>query len=181
MPPWILHFDGLFEPRYKPYGIATYGFVLRHGAAKVHEGHGLVAGPGEGGSANVAEFGALLAGLLTLKDLDLGECPVEVRGDNRLAVETVAGRWKLSSEVLLPFRDRAQEIVRELGGVLPAPDGRQATLDARGKVTLTKVSREENAEADALSRLAYHEYKVAHPGWLKSAGDAGPGRRPRER
>ena len=168
MPPWVLHFDGLFEPRYKPYGIATYGFVIRHGDAKVKEGHGLVAGPREGGSANVAEFGALLAGLLTLKDLDRGDCPVVVRGDNRLAIETVAGRWKLSSLTLLPFRDRAQDIVRELGGVLPLPETGQATLDGKGRVTMQKVSREANAEADALSRLAYHEYKVAHPGWPQS-------------
>ena len=78
------------------------------------------------------------------------------------------GRWKLSSPTLLPFRDRAQEIVRELGGVVPAAPG-QATLGPAGRVTLEKVSREANAEADALSRLAYHEYKVAHPGWPRNA------------
>lgn len=153
MPPWVLNFDGLFEPRYEPWGIATYGFIVRHGDAKVREGHGLVAGPGQGGSANVAEFGALLAGLLSVAENDLGDCPVVVRGDNRLAVESVAGRWKLSSATLVPFRDRAQEIARGLG--VP--------------VTFEKVSREANAEADALSRLAYHEYKVAHPGWPRNA------------
>lgn len=155
---WMLHFDGLYEPRYTDRGIATYGVVVRHGAKRVHEGHGVVVGPGMGGNANVAEFGALLHGLTWLvqnaRD-DVRACGLDVEGDNKLAIETVAGRWDLHSEPLLPLRDRARDLVLELGG--------------GANVTLTKVSRERNAEADALTRHAYHEAKLEHPEWVSTS------------
>ena len=145
---WVLHFDGLYEPRYRKDGVATYGFVVTHAGEVVHEEKGLVAPPGTVASANVAEFGALIQGLTWLRARDLGGCPLHVRGDSRLVVETVAGRWKLSSEVLLPLRDLARRLVAELG---PA--------------SIEKVAREENAEADRLSREAYRELVRAHPEW----------------
>ena len=148
MPPWTLHFDGLYEPRYRPDGIATYGFVVRHGDEVVHEEGGLVLPPGEGGSANVAEFAALVHGLGWFRGRDLGGCPLHVVGDSRLVVETVNGTWKLSSERLLPLRDLARSLVEE---VRPA--------------SLVKVPRDQNAAADALTRRAYHEAVAAHPEW----------------
>ena len=150
---WTLRFDGLYEPRYTAYGIATYGFTVDHGEERVHEGHGVVVGPGEGGDANVAEFGALIHGLAWLVDNARDEvraCGLHVEGDNKLAIETVAGRWSLHGK-LVPLRDRAVGLVEALGG--PA------------RVTLEKVSRERNAEPDALTRLAYREAKEAHPDW----------------
>lgn len=165
MPEWLLRFDGLYEPRYTDHGIATYGFVVKHGARKRHEGYGVVLGPGEGGNAAVAEFGALIHGLTWLADNEADEvrgCGLAVEGDNRLVIETVAGRWNLHSESLLPLRDRARQLVDKLGG-----------LD---NVSLTKVSRERNADADALTRLAYHEAKEAHPEWPLGKGARQGGR-----
>lgn len=37
-------------------------------------------------------------------------------------------------------------------------------------VTLTKISRERNAEPDALTRLAYQEAKEEHPEWPIGTG-----------
>jgi ribonuclease HI len=162
MPAWLLRFDGLYEPRYTPYGVATYGFTVDHGRRRMHEGHGVVAGPREGGNANVAEFGALIHGLTWLVDNaaeGVRGCGLAVEGDNRLAIETVAGRWNLHSEVLLPLRDRAIALVEQLGGL--------------ANVTLTKVSRERNAEPDALTRLAYREAKEQHPDWPIGKGARG--------
>jgi ribonuclease HI len=158
---WLLRFDGLYEPRYTDHGIATYGIVIDHGRRRMHEGHGVVVGPGLGGDANVAEFGALIHGLTWLAQNvadEVRDCGLTVEGDNRLAIETVAGRWDLHNEKLLPLRDRARHLVAELGG----PDN----------VTLTKVSRERNAEPDALTRRAYHEAKLEHPEWIKRKGSA---------
>jgi ribonuclease HI len=146
---WLLHFDGLFEPRYQARGIATYGFTVDHEGVRVGSGKGLLLGPGEGGSANVAEFGALLHGLTFVEDRKENDCPLVVRGDSRLAIETVAGRWNLSSERLLPLRDLARSILARI----PGPK------------TFEKVSREQNAEVDALTRAAYHEAAAAHPAW----------------
>ena len=148
MPEWVLHFDGLYEPRYSDRGIATYGWQARHGARVIAEDKGLVMGPGEGASAHVAEFGALLHGLQWLAANKHDRCPIVIRGDSRLAIETVAGRWNLTSERLLPLRDMAREHVIRLGGA-----------------RLEKVSREANADADRLSREAYHEAAAAHPEW----------------
>lgn len=148
MPEWVLHFDGLYEPRYRKDGVATYGFVVTHGGEVVHEEKGVVAPPGPVAGPNVAEYGALIQGLTWLKGRDLGGCPLVVRGDSRLVVETVAGRWKLSSDVLRPLRDLAVRLAAEVG---PA--------------SIEKVPREENAEADRLSREAYHEAVRAHPEW----------------
>lgn len=163
VPPWTLRFDGLYEPRFTDRGIATYGFVAYHGDERVHAAKGLVLGPGEGGSANpdvpsrprriadaaVAEFAALVHALSWLVERPRAPtCAVRVEGDNRLAIETVAGRWDLTSARLLPLRDLARDLVAKLGGA-----------------DLAKIPREANAEADALSREAYHEAMAAHPEW----------------
>ena len=146
---WLLRFDGLFEPRYQERGIATYGFTVDHDGVRVGEGKGLLFGPGEGGSANVAEFGALIHGLAFVQDRKDDSCPLVVRGDSRLAIETVAGRWNLSSERLLPLRDMAKGILAEIPG----------------EKTFEKVSRDENAEPDALTREAYYAAADEHPDW----------------
>lgn len=148
MSAWTLRFDGLYEPRYRKDGIATYGFVVERDAEVVHEGHGVVVPPGMG-SANVAEFGALLHGLSWLRDHGVDGDALRVLGDSRLVIETVAGRWDLSSERLRPLRDMARAIAQELD--VP--------------VTYEKVSREENARADALTREAYREALREHPEW----------------
>lgn len=166
MPAWLLRFDGLYEPRYTQRGIATYGFVAYHGARRRHDGHGVVVGPGEGGNAAVAEFGALIHGLTWLAENEAGsvrDCGLAVEGDNRLVIETVAGRWNLHSEPLIPLRDRARDLVERLGGL--------------ANVSLTKVSRERNADADALTRLAYHEAKAEHPEWVLGPGSKRGARR----
>ena len=154
MPAWRLNFDGLYEPRYTDHGIATYGIVVDHGSRRMHDGYGVVVGPGEGGDANVAEFGALIHGLTWLAQ-NAGDrvrsCGLAVEGDSRLVIESVAGRWDLKSSRLLPLRDRARDLVADLGGAT--------------NVTLTKVSRERNSAADALTRQAYREAQVEHPDW----------------
>lgn len=149
MSEWLLRFDGLYEPRFTDRGIATYGFVAYRDGALVHEGRGLVLGPGSIASANVAEFGAMIQALSWLRERGIRDGDaLRVEGDSRLAIETVAGRWNLSSPVLLPLRDAARGLLAALGGG-----------------TLAKVSREQNAEADRLSREAYHEAAAAHPEW----------------
>lgn len=149
MPAWSLWFDGLYEPRHSRRGVATYGFVVEHGEERVHEGSGFVAGPGPPASADVAEFAALVQALEWLRDHGgASGCPVVVRGDSRLVVETTAGRWKLRSERLLPLRDLAARLAREVG-----------------VERFEKVPRERNADADRLSREAYREATGAHPEW----------------
>lgn len=54
----------------------------------------------------------------------------------------------------MPLRDAARRLLVEIG-----PES----------VTLAKVPREQNAEADRLTREAYHEATAAHPEWALGA------------
>lgn len=148
---WVVHFDGLCEPM-NPGGVSTYGVAAWHEGARVHEEHGLAAEPGPDSTSNVAEFVALIRALAWLEAQrgTVGACPVVVRGDSRLAVETVAGRWNLKSERLLPFHALARDL-----------------LSRAGAPRLEHVPRDQNQEADRLSRLAYHEAMAAHPEWAR--------------
>lgn len=146
---WVVWFDGLCEPRGSEGRLATYGFRAEHDGVVVGEGGGLVAGPGGPlATAHVAEFGALVQALAWARAHKRDDEPLVVRGDSRLAIETTAGRWDLASPTLLPLRDAAQALAREVG-----------------VARFEKVSREENAEADRLSREAYHALADAHPEW----------------
>lgn len=144
----VLRFDGLFEPRYTSYGFATYGFIVEHEGKLVHEGKGVVAPPGAGASANVAEFGALILGLLWVRKSAFAQCPLRIEGDSRLVVETVKGTWRLTSERLLPYREIAREL---LGGL---------NVDS-----IVKIPRAANAEPDRLTREAYREALQDNPEW----------------
>lgn len=164
MAAWTLHFDGLYEPRYADRGVATYGFVATHADATIHEESGLVAPPRPLASANsdapmrassprwpdavVAEYGALIQSLAWLAQQDTTGCDIHVRGDSQLVIETVARRWNLTSPRLIPLRDAATRLAQQIG-----------------VTTYQKISREQNARADALSREAYHRLVAAHPEW----------------
>ena len=141
---WVLHFDGLCEPK-NPGGVAAYGFqVLRDGRV-VHEGAGLAAAPGPDATNNVAEFTALVEGLRWLAANGAREALV--RGDSKLVVETLHGRWKLSAARLRPLFDEARRLLVETGA------------------RLEWVPRERNREADRLSRVGYQRSVRAHPEW----------------
>lgn len=131
-----LYFDGAIEP-VNPGGCASYGWVLKSGDVIVAQGHGVVSGPGPESTNNVAEYGALIAGLEAFVHGALRSEPVEVCGDSRLVLEQVAGRWKCKAKHLRPFLFRAKALVAKCK-----------------RLTLRWIPREENAEADALSRRA---------------------------
>jgi ribonuclease HI len=141
---WVMHFDGLCQPR-NPGGVAAYGYQIHHDGKLVHEGSGLAAPPGPDATNNVAEFTALVEGLRWLRAH--GATAPIVRGDSQLVIETLHGRWKLTSPRLKPLHDEAKGLIAE--------------LHAR----LGWVPREENAEADRLSRVGYADAVRAHPEW----------------
>jgi ribonuclease HI len=84
---------------------------------------------------NVAEYRALIAGLEAAAETP--SRTVKVRGDSKLVIEQVAGRWKVKQEHLRPLHARVRELL--------------APYDA---VDLERVRRELNADADALVNAA---------------------------
>jgi len=133
------YFDGLCEPN--PGGVATYGFVVLRDGKKLHDGHGLACPPKTPQATNnVAEYTGLIKALEWLADQKVKE-PVRVRGDSDLVVKQLRGEYKVKSPNLASLYQRAKELLSRL----PA-------------ATIEWVPRDENAEADRLTNLAYAEY-----------------------
>jgi ribonuclease HI len=84
---------------------------------------------------NVAEYRALIAGLLAA--VATSARTVKVRGDSKLVIEQVAGRWKVKQPHLRPLCDEARALL--------------SRFDA---VDLAHVRREFNSDADALVNAA---------------------------
>jgi ribonuclease HI len=84
---------------------------------------------------NVAEYRALIAGLRAAEDTPARLA--RVRGDSKLVIEQVAGRWKVKQAHLKPLHAEACEL-----------------LDRYEEVDLAHVPRARNAEADALVNAA---------------------------
>jgi ribonuclease HI len=84
---------------------------------------------------NVAEYRALIAGLRAAEDTPARKA--RVRGDSKLVIEQVAGRWKVKQPHLKPLHAEAC-----------------ALLERYEEVDLAHVRRGQNVEADALVNAA---------------------------
>lgn len=146
---YILNFDGLCDP-VNPGGVATYGFLVRHGGRVIHEAHGLASPPRPTSSNNVAEYGGLIAALRWLVDAGLQDAPAIIRGDSKLIILQARGDWGVKSANLRALNEEA----RRLLALLP-------------RARLEWVPREQNAEADELSRAGYRAALAKHPEWAR--------------
>jgi ribonuclease HI len=93
---------------------------------------------GEQVTSNQAEYQALIAALEDLIGtiLKAGRTPkdfsAEIRGDSRLVMRQLDGSWKTKSLNLMPLRDRAEELLAELGSVELAWQPREESLTLLG-------------------------------------------------
>ncbi len=92
-------------------------------------------------SNNVAEYQALRHALRYATEQ--GWRGVDVRGDSKLTVEQVTGRWSVKAEHLRPYAAECKTLLQALGG------------------SLSWVPRDHNERADELSRQAYTEARAA--------------------
>lgn len=132
-----LAFDGSCNPNPGPMGVG-YTLTLKHedeGEARVIARVGAQIGQG---TNNEAEYHALLAGLRHA--LKLGFLRIVVQSDSKLVVEQVTGRWKAKKGRLRQLRDEAVKLMALFS-------------EAR----IEHVYRENNADADALSRTNHFE------------------------
>ncbi len=84
---------------------------------------------------NVAEYRALIAGLVAAKEQ--GARCVAVRADSELVVRQLEGRYKVKNAGLRPLFEKARELLREFD-----------------EVDIAHVRREDNVDADALVNAA---------------------------
>lgn len=128
-------FDGACEP-YNPGGHGTWGFVVKVGDETVTTERGYI-GEGEGVTNNVAEYTALIKALEYARD-QLNAETIHVHGDSQLVIRQMTGQYNVNSQNLIPLWREARGIAADLG-----------------TVHFQWVPREQNEEADALSKQEY--------------------------
>lgn len=134
-PAVTVYCDGLCEPN--PGGIATCGWVAFDGGGLLHR-HSSVVCRGSGATNNVAEYGAVISALGWLLANGYASRRTVVHSDSQLLVYQLAGRYAVRSPNIVPLHAQVADLAR-----------------AFREVVFRWIPREENAEADALSRDAY--------------------------
>jgi ribonuclease HI len=142
----LLQFDGAAEPNPGPAGGA---YVLFSPITTDELGNCIRIPIQEGfkfiGKAtnNEAEYTGLILGLE--QALKLGISELEVEGDSTLVVNQVQGKWKVKAANLAPHCAKAMGLLRKF-----------KTVDVK------YIPREENADADALSKEAVMMRREEH-------------------
>jgi ribonuclease HI len=138
-----VYFDGACEPT-NPGGVATYGYIIYKNNECIKQGYGVV-GEGSGMTNNVAEYTALLEALQWIKSNNMDKFFIDAKGDSMLVINQVNGAWSIKSNTSKQFVQQIKDLIK-------------------GKdIKLSWVPREQNKEADRLSRFAYKKYKNGEP------------------
>lgn len=135
---YVVHFDGLCEPR-NPGGTACYGYLIERDGQIVNDGCGVI-GTGIGMTNNVAEYTALIEALKVLSAQMPRPLRVEVLGDSQLVIRQTSGEWQVKSASIRELYYQAEELA-----------------DLFEEVSFRWIPRESNERADRLSRKAYSE------------------------
>jgi ribonuclease HI len=130
------YIDGLSMPD-NP-GTGTYGFVIYEGTKKLSEGSGLA---GRNVTSNYAEYTALGEALKRLRTLGV-EGDVLIRSDSKLLVEQMSGGWKVKGGMYVGKLKEARDLMKEFGSI-----------------RFEWIPREQNQEADLMTRVAYEAHK----------------------
>ena len=123
-----------------PGGIGTYGYVMMDDVGTVIVRKSGFVGRGLGISNNVAEYAALCEALRFLIKKNMTSQPIEVRSDSRLVVNQMKGDWKFHKGLYAQKYHEAKNLANQFR-----------------QLSFKWVPREQNQEADALSREAYRE------------------------
>ena len=133
-----VYIDGLAEPR-NP-GTGTYGYVIYEGTKKLAEGSGLA---GYDVTSNYAEYTALEQALSRLKSMRV-EGDVLVRSDSQLLVGQMSSGWKVKGGMYVEKLKIVKDLLKEFGSI-----------------QFEWIPREDNGEADLLTRLAYEKHRMS--------------------
>jgi len=137
-----IFFDGLCEP-INPGGVAVYGYVIYHDDRIIKKGCRVI-GVGHGMTNNVAEYSALKRAIEWLISEKIQDDEITIKGDSMLVINQLRGDWKVKSKTSRKFVPEIKELLK------------------KKRVRFVWIPREENAEADMLSRVAYKRYMKKH-------------------
>ena len=124
------------EPR-NP-GTGTYGYTIYEGEKKLAEGEGLA---GYNVTNNYAEYTALVEALRKLRELR-AEGDILIRSDSQLLVGQMSKGWEVKGGAYVRKFKEARDLLKGFGSI-----------------TFEWIPREQNEEADLLSRIAYEKHK----------------------
>lgn len=135
---YMIHCDASIEP-FNPSGILAWAFIAKLKGKIVHQDvH--ISGWGEGTTNNIGEYQAVLGALYWLISLpDSERKPVVIHSDSQLIVNQCKGSWGCRDEKLVPLLDLVNKAKKKY----------------RKTIWFRWIPREENTEADALSRSLY--------------------------
>lgn len=157
-----VYFDGLCQP-YNPGGIACYAFVIKkYGynnnddetcvGQTIYSQYGLAAEPfTNDASNNVAEYMGIIKALewllLLLPQLnDQDNSKIIVRGDSKLVIYQIKGKYKVKASRIVPLHQTVMSLISKFK-----------------VLNIEWVPREQNSEADRLSNKAYQELLESNP------------------
>jgi len=120
-------------------GTGTFGYVIYDSERKLAEGSGLA---GHNVTSNFAEYTALAEALKRLMALGV-EGDVLIRSDSKLLVGHMSEGWKVKGGM---YVEKLKE-VRDL-------------MKGFGSIRFEWIPREENQEADLLTRIAYEKHRT---------------------
>jgi ribonuclease HI len=137
MDTYLLQFDGASEPNPGPSGSAyvIYSPPQVQGNELIREviQEGYMYIPHA--TNNEAEYQALILGLS--EALKLGITKIQIEGDSNLVIQQVQGNWKVKAAHIVPYKSKASSLLRKFKESI-----------------LKHIPREENSDADALSKEA---------------------------
>lgn len=149
-------YDGACEP-VNPGGHTACGVLIKKNGQTLWEASRYI-GCGDAMSNNVAEYSGMIAGMEYLIKEGLTGLPVILRGDSMLSVRQMTGEWRVNGGLYLPYYRRARELAGQFSSL-----------------TFLWIPREENAEADALSKSILKEKGIR---FRIQKEETGVGRRP---
>ncbi len=145
---YTLQFDGLFRKvagktfTGSKAGFMGYGWLISKNGVVIARGHGVYA-RGKDATSNIAEYMALIEGLESLADLGIRSEPVKIVGDAKCIIDQMNGLASVNSPSMKPLYRKARGLARKFH-----------------KVTWIWTPREENIQADNLTRLALAQVRA---------------------
>ncbi len=137
-----LYFDGACEP-INPGGTAAYGWLLKQDGKIIQSGSGIV-GSGNGMTNNVAEYYGLIEGIKAFLKLKKSE-KLMVKGDSNLVINMVKKQWGWNKKKTVW---KPHDKMPHLKDLLTQAHQLLEKVDFAAQW----IPREENTEADALSK-----------------------------
>jgi ribonuclease HI len=125
-------FDGACEPK-NPGGTASYGVIILNNGKEIHRETKIVC-KGNGASNNVAEYNGLINALRWLYARRLQDEEILCKGDSKLVVEQMSGRWGINKGIYVEWALKCKEALKYFTNI-----------------KLAWIPREQNI-ADAISR-----------------------------